>query len=188
MTLLLAFFVVLFAITSVDSDRYDAVLSALAARLGGGTAIEGGFESVGSALKGVAENSGFGGALQARRERRRWVLTGRDDIFFDEGRAELLTPARQFLSRVARVLAGKPVQVVVEGHTDDTDVRGGGFKNNWELSTARAAAVIVFLQEQGVAPERLSAVGFAQYRPKYPPIPENRARNRRVEIVVTPNP
>lgn len=80
-------------------------------------------------------------------------------------------------------------QITVEGHTDDVPIKTAQFPSNWELSTARAAAVVRFFIEQGIPPQRLRAAGYADIFPKVPnhtasgtPIPENRAQNRRVII------
>ena len=80
-------------------------------------------------------------------------------------------------------------QVTVEGHTDDAPIHSAQFPSNWELSTARASAVVHFFLDAGVAPSRLRAAGYADTFPLVPnrdaagrAIPENQARNRRVVI------
>ena len=73
----------------------------------------------------------------------------------------------------------------MEGHTDDIPTKGGKYPTNWELSTARASAVVrYFLEKMKMDPRRFSAVGYAEYKPRYALIPENRPRNRRVEIII----
>ena len=79
--------------------------------------------------------------------------------------------------------------ITVEGHTDDTPIHTAQFPSNWELSTARAAAVVHFLLDQGIPARKLRAAGYADTFPKLPnrdadgnPIPENQAQNRRVVI------
>ncbi len=81
--------------------------------------------------------------------------------------------------------------VTIEGHTDDAPISTAQFPSNWELSTARAAAVVRFFVEQGVSAQRLRAAGYADTRPLQPnrdaagmEIPENQAQNRRVVIVL----
>jgi chemotaxis protein MotB len=75
----------------------------------------------------------------------------------------------------------------VDGHTDDVPLSGTGrYRDNWELSTARATAVVKFLIEQGVPANRLVAAGFGEYQPLDPAdTPEARARNRRIELKLT---
>jgi chemotaxis protein MotB len=80
-------------------------------------------------------------------------------------------------------------RITVEGHTDDEPISSAQFPSNWELSAARAAAVVRFFAEHGIPANRLRAAGYAQTHPLAPnrddagnPIPENQAKNRRVVI------
>jgi len=112
--------------------------------------------------------------------------------FFGSGAATLSNSGRAILRDVAADLKSdrlKDYQITVEGHTDDTPIGTSQFPSNWELSTARAAAVVHFLLDQGVAAQRLRAAGYADSVPVAPnrnadgsAIPENQARNRRVII------
>ena len=112
--------------------------------------------------------------------------------FFDSGSATLSASGEQILSNVAAQLASgafDDYQVTVEGHTDDTPIRTVQFPSNWELSTARASAVVHFLLEHGVPAQRLRAAGYADSFPRAPnrdasghAVPENQAQNRRVVI------
>jgi chemotaxis protein MotB len=91
-----------------------------------------------------------------------------------------------FLSQLVEKLRPSPVDVRVEGHTDDRPTRGGLFPTNWELSTARASAVVLYLITVAhFEPQRLSAAGYGEFHPRVPnDSSENRARNRRVDLVV----
>jgi chemotaxis protein MotB len=90
------------------------------------------------------------------------------------------------LDGLAPALAGLPNPIAVEGHTDDVPTRGGRYPSNWELSTERATSVLRYLLDaHGLPPARLSAGGYAAERALVPnDSPGNRARNRRVEVVV----
>jgi chemotaxis protein MotB len=105
---------------------------------------------------------------------------------FPPGRAELSSAARLVMLSLAGELHGTTDTIRVEGHTDDVPIRTSRFGSNWELSTARATSVVQFLiEEGGVEPERLSAAGYAEYHPRVAnDTPANRARNRRVDVVV----
>jgi chemotaxis protein MotB len=76
--------------------------------------------------------------------------------------------------------------VRIEGHTDNVPIHTERFASNWELSTLRATTVVrFFIDRAGVAPERLSAAGYAEYFPRVPNDSDaNRAMNRRVDIVI----
>lgn len=125
--------------------------------------------------KGVAVNV---------RQNRVGIVLG-DAILFALGQAELSRDGRAVLARLVPVLAAAPGDIVVEGHTDSTPIASGRFPSNWELSAARAAAVVRALSELGLPPARLSAAGYADTRPLTPERDAaSRARNRRVAITI----
>ncbi|GBD42030.1 Motility protein B [bacterium HR39] len=116
------------------------------------------------------------------------------DILFPEGRAELTEEAKRELRALAVALRraiealpeGAPWVLRIDGHTDDLPVVRGRFRNNWELSAARAAAVAEFLAQQGIPRERMLVAGWADTQPLVPDRDaQARARNRRIEIVLT---
>ncbi len=112
--------------------------------------------------------------------------------FFDKGAANLSDSGKILLGKIANDLKQdqyKDYQITVEGHTDDTPIHTAQFSSNWELSTARAAAVVRFFIEEGLAATKLRAAGYADTFPKLPnhdangnPLPQNQAQNRRVVI------
>ena len=113
-----------------------------------------------------------------------------DQILFDSGKAALRHEATPVLDQVANVLnqelAGQAVGI--EGHTDNEPIKRSGWKDNWELSLARARSVLTYLVSQrGVEPSRVSATGFGEYRPiASNATADGRRTNRRVEMVVLP--
>jgi len=115
----------------------------------------------------------------------RMVLTG--DLLFDSGRATLLPTAQGELRQIARLLAGTKYRITVVGHTDNRPIKSEIFPSNWELSAARAATVARFLiEETGLPAARFQVSGFAGEQPLAAnDSAEGRARNRRVEIVVS---
>jgi chemotaxis protein MotB len=112
--------------------------------------------------------------------------------FFGTGFATLSDEGKAILRDVAANLRSPRFDgylITVEGHTDDVPIRSTAFPSNWELSTARAAAVVHFLIDDGIPAIRLRAAGYADTFPVVPnrdeagrPVPENQARNRRVVI------
>ncbi len=105
---------------------------------------------------------------------------------FPSGSAELTEAIQPVMATVAEVLADTPGTIIVSGHTDDVPIATARFRSNWELSAARAVTVLDALARHGgIAPERLVVRGHAETKPLVPnDSPENRALNRRVEIVV----
>jgi chemotaxis protein MotB len=112
----------------------------------------------------------------------------KDKILFSSGSARIGKDGQEALRAIAEVLAGVQDKVVrVEGHTDDVPLGRGPFATNWELSTARALAVVRLLQDAGVDPARLAAAGYGEFQPiASNGTPEGRSENRRIEIVLAP--
>ncbi len=121
----------------------------------------------------------------------RIVLTG--DLLFALGESELSEDARLLLQKVVGVLRHTPYMINIVGHTDNLPMHSDRFTSNWELSVARASTVARFLiKDIGMNPDQFVVSGYASYRPIVPnTTAENRARNRRVEIIISkrlPNP
>jgi chemotaxis protein MotB len=120
------------------------------------------------------------------------ILQG--EVLFDVGSAELVDAGRDFVTRLAgplrTILESEPEQLVmVAGHTDDVPIRNERFASNWELSTTRAVSVARVLSGSGIPARRIVAAGFGPYHPRAPnDSPENRRRNRRIEVLILPLP
>lgn len=113
-----------------------------------------------------------------------------DNLLFASGSARLNPASERVLDKVSQVLNDhNDLSIIVEGHTDNVPIRSSTIKDNWELSTMRAAAVVrELVQDFGVDPYRLTAAGRADNDPRGDnSTPAGRARNRRTEIVITPN-
>jgi chemotaxis protein MotB len=110
-----------------------------------------------------------------------------DGLFFDSGSAVVKPGARPTLAEIGDIIAKEaehPVQV--EGHTDDRPINTSQYPSNWQLSGARAAAVVQGLAGAGVSSKRMSLGGYAAQQPiAGNETPAGRARNRRVEIILT---
>ena len=106
-------------------------------------------------------------------------------ILFSSGSARLVTDAIPILEEVATVLKSFPNPVQVEGFTDNVPIQTLAFPSNWELSASRAASVVHLFMKYGVRPERMTALGYGEYRPIADnDTPEGRRKNRRVVIVI----
>jgi len=115
-----------------------------------------------------------------------FVISLKELGFFSSGQAGLVTPAAGKIERIAKVLAQHGLELRIEGHSDDQPIHSAQFDSNWELSTARAMAVMKFLVERdGFDPRKISIAGYGQYRPIADnSTPEGRRANRRVDLVV----
>jgi len=113
-------------------------------------------------------------------------------VLFDSGSTRIKDRGKEVLSTLAESFGADTDQtIVVEGHTDDVEIGWPlreRFPSNWELSTARSATVVRFLQQEAnIKPERLTASGFSYYRPVAPnDTEEKRSQNRRIEIILVP--
>ncbi|OAQ41671.1 hypothetical protein A5893_00740 [Pedobacter psychrophilus] len=113
-----------------------------------------------------------------------------DKLLFSTGSIIIDDKGKQALQELAKVLNTQPeINIAVEGHTDNQKVGNlGQIKDNWDLSVLRATSVVRYLTDlQSISPERLTATGKGQYQPiGLANTPEDRSRNRRIEIVLSP--
>lgn len=108
-----------------------------------------------------------------------------DSILFSPGQALLQPALIKAMSAIAEVLAPTDFPITIEGHTDNVPIKTAQFPSNWELSAVRATTVLRLFADSGVAPERLTAIGYADTRPVEPNLlADGRARNRRVTILI----
>ncbi len=144
-------------------------------------------DGVAQRLAALAEHPALRGRFQVRMEARGLVVSLAEAGFFESGSASIKEDALGTVTDLAKILSESGMAVTIEGHTDNVPMRRGRYATNWELSTARATAVVAFFIEQGLAPELLSAAGYGEYRPVSPnDTPEGRTRNRRVDVVIQP--
>jgi chemotaxis protein MotB len=118
------------------------------------------------------------------------MVTFLAEVFFDSGKAQIRPRSQQALGKVAEVLKVNVPDylVAIAGHTDNEPIKYSAWKSNWELSSARALAVLhYFIDECQMDPLRLSATAYGEYKPVSDNnTPEGREHNRRVEIVIFP--
>lgn len=218
-TLLFAFFVVMYAISSVNEGKYrvfsialnsafktastnqpeavilpvnehEALLKSLVDRRNARIAEE--QRKQNEQMQNMAKNlarvmSGLvkNGMVSISQSNRGVVLDINASTLFDAGEANLQPGAVHTLSAVAQILVQNTQAIEVEGHTDDVPIYTPQFPSNWELSAVRASSVVRLFIEQGVAAERLTAVGKASYLPiASNDTAEGRARNRRVTVTI----
>lgn len=113
-----------------------------------------------------------------------------DKLLFKSGKSDVQEKGVQALEKVGKVLAkNENFEIFVEGHTDNVPIKTAIYSDNWDLSSARAISVVRILQNGGqLAPSRLTASGKAEFEPKASnDTPEGRAKNRRTEIILSPN-
>lgn len=202
-TLLMVFFVLLFAMGSLDVKRFKNFQNALQSAMGVlhkgrhapvgliSEAAKTEAQSTETSQEPAASNDQFEQiqqtqGLEAKYTPRGIQLTLNDSLLFRSGSAILTAGGVNLLERVSRVI--KPIgrRIRVEGHSDNVPIATARYPSNWELSTARAVNVVKYFIHQGrIDPRLLSAVGYADVKPKVPNDSEaQRAKNRRVEIIL----
>jgi len=209
-TLLLTFFVFLFSFSSIDVQKFQKMIYSFQGAIGvlpGGKSMQEA-ENVFAGLRGLSagqsaqethdilatlqkldiflREEGLRQDISARVDERGVVISFTEQLLFEPGSAELQPGAKRLLSKVGEVLKELPNQLSVEGHTDNVPLRGGPYKDNWGLSSVRAAVVASFFSEVvGIDPRRLQAVGYGYFRPLVPnDTDDHRRLNRRVDVVV----
>jgi chemotaxis protein MotB len=204
-TLLLAFFIIMYSMSKIDAEKFREVAKALHTVLrgtgplslppdsrfadddmGDGDIKLGDLGVLKREIERKLEELGQSHNITATLDRRGLIIRVSESAFFDLGSAELRTEAEEVLSLIAGFLLRIPNHVRIEGHTDNLPIRTSKFPSNWELSVNRATACVRYLiVKHGFPPERISALGYGEYRP----IASNqtstgRTKNRRVDIIV----
>jgi chemotaxis protein MotB len=215
-TLLLGFFIILFAAAKVDQDKLHELSFAFKQAFnvdvregdeGSSPAFKGGLGIVPGAntaqipepdirqIRAIVDEQltvdGLSSsAVDVIRDGQGVVIRVSDRLLFASASAELNPEAKPLLRAVAGVLKGLGSDVRVEGHTDNVPVLGERYPTNWELSSARATTVLRFLIEEGsLDARRMVAAGYAEFRPiASNTTPEGRAINRRADIVLVATP
>lgn len=181
--------------------------------LGGGLRVESGsdFFPMGAPMASSVEEGAASLALELQKMTERWeegakrtfdlkiqmgkdiivkkgrvIMTFADRTAFSPGSAELRPAFLTYLSAISRILRRSDFPVTVEGYTDDLPIHTEAYSSNWELSTARAVSVVRhFIEVEKISMYRLKAVGYGEHMPLFPNTsPENRARNRRCNIII----
>jgi len=213
-TLLLCFFVLLFAFSTIDAQKFEAIIKSFKGSLGvlpGGRTVQDNpyieealqeegttkeleeirdFRKLKEELEEYFISNGKENEIFLGLDERGLLLRFKDNALFDSGRAELKPESKEvlrFLSEILKRDEFKDKFICVEGHTDtDPILYSSKFPTNWELSVTRASNVVrYFIEELGLEPTRFSASGYSEYHPVAPnDTKENKSKNRRVDILI----
>ena len=204
-TLLLGLFAILYAFSKIDTAKYAAIAAALGDVFGSGRegviASKSGVlpgsvsmvqqernriaQEVRRAIEGVGSVSG----VTITNNERGVTVHMMEQLLFPSGSADLKESSLATLDALAEVLRQLPNDIRVEGHTDDVPISTPRFPSNWHLSVDRAVnTAFSMMQRHQLDAARVSVVGFAEYQPLVTNSSvENRARNRRVDIIIVTN-
>lgn len=192
-TLLLAIFLVIAAMSTVDPNKFEEVQEAFNRSVSHHVQARP-LHQLKQELDEVIRQHHLEQEVKVALTRHGLNIVFMSSVFFDEGQSDLLPGAQQILTLIASPLqrmAPNAQEYEVQGHTDDKPIETSRFHSNWELSSDRAATVVQFLLAHGIPPTLCRAEGLAATEPIRPnrdaqghPIPANQAANRRVVIKV----
>lgn len=186
MTLLLVFFVLIVAISTIDPVRMQQVTQQMREQIGGKAEKVPTLKEIEEQLQQSIEDLKIEDVVRVDRNKDGVQLIMQGESFFPSGSATLYPSTYPFLNEVAWQVAKNPYLVSVEGHTDNIPISTPQFPSNWELSGARAAAVVRYFETRGIRRSRMRIVGWADAKPVDPAIGNSTARaramNRRVVI------
>lgn len=216
-TLLMTLFVLLYSMSSVDAAKVQAisnafsVLSGKAADsileydkyegtepiIGGESKVENTIEesenienrTMYESVKEFVQENRLDSTIEIAQNEKGVVLQLKDSILFQSGQAELKTESSEILDKINTLISIMPNSVIIEGHTDNIPISNSKFKDNWDLSSIRATNVLRYFTEiKKQDPTKFRAAGYGEYKPKVENnSDENRAQNRRVNILIESN-
>lgn len=201
-TLLLTFFILLYSISAVDSEKLKELAEALQSSLTGKQSVKeleslddikvdiekesNKYEDLAKKLNEIIDKNSLTEVIKIREEDRGIVLQVDESILFDPGKAEIKESSFDILDTISKIIEETDNDIIAEGHTDNVPINNEKYKSNWELSTDRALNIVkYFIENKKINPVRLSVKGYGEYNPIAPnDTPENRSKNRRVDILV----
>ena len=209
--LLLVFFILLFSMSTLDTEKFSKTFSSVT------QALQGKLEEISTStvsrqeagvlldqvlmrrqiiqsqqkvftdVKTLQTQKGVEGLITANFEDGVITIRVPGDVLFQPGRVQLTAKGQQVIDSLKNFFIQHPDQMInIRGFTDNTQPgQGSRFKDNWEISAMRAVNVLRYLMRMGLEPNRMTATGLADLQPLYPnSTPEGRARNRRVEFIL----
>jgi chemotaxis protein MotB len=184
-TMLLALFIVMYAVVRIDNNKLAKLHSKTFAGNPNVTKYQAG-NPVTNVEKILKDNISQSKSIKLLRSDKGLIIRVNNTMIFDEGSATIKPDAEKTLNEIIKVLTKIDNPVIIEGHTDSTPIKNAKYPSNWELSTARATNIISYVIKTGkISPKRLSAVGYGEYMPIADNTSTNgRNLNRRVDIIV----
>lgn len=199
-TLLLAFFVLLFSFSSIEKAKFQKAMASIRSAMGlmnrtsvavppiqrPRLPIQRKFEkSMEEVVREVQNIPDIQDKISYENTDEGVRIRISNPVLFDIGAAHLKPDIYPILDKIATVLQSNAFDIVVEGHTDNIPIDNDEFHSNWELSAARAVSVVEYFITKGVNPRRFEAVGYGEYQPLADNSTEKgRQKNRRVEIFI----
>lgn len=207
MSLLLTFFILLFSMSNVDSEKFDTAAQSIQGAFGGSgifdkngkmlvSADEDGnlkidakqedIENMHSRVSKYLSSKNLNNEVSVNIDEKGVYFDIKEAVLFDSGSAEIKESGMRVLKELAGLIRDINNEIMIEGHTDNIPINNNKYSSNWELSTARAISVVKYFTEiEKITPGRMAAVGYGEYNPIVANDTEkNRAANRRVNLLI----
>lgn len=215
LTLLLALFIVMFAMGQTDKEKFEAMAKEFNVIFSGGSGVmnesgnsqasENSGISIGDSsdsqmeqdamlkikrdLEEEINKQGYGDKIKVDLNEEGLDISIQDVVLFDSGRADVLNDMSSLLLKISEFIKGLDNNIRIAGYTDNVPISNSDFRSNWDLSAIRAINVMNFMVNSGgVSEDKLSIQAYGQYKPKSSNDTEDgKAKNRRVEINIVRN-
>lgn len=205
LTLLLALFIVMFAMGQTDAGKFKAMSEQFNIIFAGGSGVmqqdgnsvipmeispgQAEYDKMNEVKKMLEEEitkEGYSDKVKVDLNSEGLEISIQDAVIFNTGEAEVKNNLSPLLVQVSNLLQGLDNQIKVVGHTDNVPIKNDKFQSNWELSSMRAINVMNFIVSSGkISADKVSIQAYGEYMPKFEnTTEEGRAKNRRVEIIV----
>lgn len=187
-TMLLALFMVMYAVLRVDNQKLSEFQNKMQQTFASKTNVTKyqAINSKNNIEKLIRDNLSSSKTVKIVKNDKGLILRVNNQVLFDKGSASIKPEAEKTLNEIVKVLTKIDNPVIIEGHTDSTPIKNIKYPSNWELSTARSTNIISYMTKQGgISPKRLCAVGYGEYMPTADNTTiSGRILNRRVDIIV----
>lgn len=209
-TLLMIFFVIMYAMSNVDVAKYEQMAQSLGVAMGGGSKVfqvtpgvsdtnknfDSGtngmktektkLEELKATLDNYLKKNGMSSSVATEISERGLEVSLKDTVLFDSGKADIKPEAKGRLIAIGKIITTLPNLIRIEGHTDNVPIHNSSFASNWELSAIRAVKVNQLLIDYvNIPPTKVTIEGYGEYHPLVPnTTATNKAQNRRVNIVI----
>ncbi len=186
-TLLLCFFVLLFAMSKSDEEKFKAISASFRGGPPASPFMFTGAPTPMENLESALQKADIAEVTDITMDDRGIAVSFSDTAMFKAGSGEPTFEGSQTVEKFARILYAVPNKVTIEGHTDNVPIKSPIYPSNWELSGARAGSIARLLEKFGIPSGRMEIAGYGSNRPKVSnDTPELRRLNRRIDILIKP--
>jgi len=193
-TIILTLFILIFSLSKFDLGKFEQMKASIDKEFLKKEVSTTSFEKLGIKMETIFKQFNMHQEVNVKASPRGLVINLSSNSLYDKGSAEIKPQMLPVLEKVSQAIQKSGFNnyvVEVDGHTDDIPINSTKYETNWELSTNRATNVVKYFIQKGIPPSKLRAAGYADSRPILPNIDENgipneanRAKNRRVEILI----